>query len=89
MPLYNFFCKKCNSSFESYLVSWKHSDPSCRVCGRRSSRLLGKSNVYVPIKTSTPIDIGNNMGAVARIPIISDKNTGRNIGTGSPEFLKG
>lgn len=86
MPLYNFFCKKCDLVVEFYLSSWNDKNSICPECGKKLVRFIGKTNVRVSSNITTPTSIGDNHGTCVKVPIISDRKTGKTLGTGSPQI---
>ena len=99
MPLYLFECKnkKCKFNFEYLQNGYEEKDVKCPKCGKLCRKLIGRSNFHLvgscwsfdgySSKPSTPTDIGKSPGISARIPMISDRNTGKSLGNGKPQIL--
>ncbi|MDA0733655.1 MAG: zinc ribbon domain-containing protein [Chloroflexi bacterium] len=55
MPLYEYYCAKCNAEFEALRLAAKSDDPiACKTCGENGERQLStfsfKSNTFTAPK---------------------------------------
>jgi putative FmdB family regulatory protein len=49
MPIYEYFCEKCNLNFEQFLPVAKYGDPVvCPDCGGASKKLISHCNFNLP-----------------------------------------
>lgn len=48
MPIYEYFCEKCALKFEiSKPIAKYDSDENCKICGKRSKKMISEINVVV------------------------------------------
>ncbi len=88
MPVFSFYCKKCDQDFETFL---KHDEKAkCIYC--KSTRVTDeKNNSYR--KGEAKEDAiesmkSNKDSIVVKRDIISDRKTGKQIGLGEPKLVR-
>lgn len=96
MPLYTFQCVKCEYVFEELVSMEKSTKVKCCKCTGKTKKYVGHSS-FILKGTGWAKDgyTGNPSGTIGpdpekpavRVPIISDKKTGKKIGTGKPELI--
>lgn len=90
-------CKKCNHEFVVMHGMTENPKIKCELCHKGCIRLItgGSGTIFKGdgwakdgyTKAATPLDNKDaNPGTCVRIPEYADRNTGKKLGYGTPEF---
>lgn len=87
MPIYSFKCKNCDTIFE-YITSFeKIKKIKCTKCkSKKIERLLGNHNINM---NGVQKSEDNPISGIARMAEYADRKTGKKLGYGPIESVKG